>query len=142
MKPTTRVWLCLALVAIIAGIVVAAVVTITGESPVRSLNVMTGLSLPDETILVSERDTRRGFLGQGIVFREYVVPIEATTVWLAACPTHFSSIPLSESGIWPQVADRGYDGSTPVCVMSSESPSHQDIVVLGFGRVFQMLIER
>jgi hypothetical protein len=129
------------LAAAFLAIVVTIAIGIRHDSSIRDLELMTGLDIAADARLVIERDTHGGFLGQGFTFREFAVPSDATDRWLAKCPTHFSARTLGDSGIWPQIENREYVESEIVCVMSTESRSHQDIVVIAPGRIFQMLID-
>ena len=137
------VWLGLgAIIGAVAATITLVVAYFFFASPVRRLESVSGLELPPRARLSWERHERSGFLGQGFTLHAISVPKETAKIWLADCPLSFSSARLDESGIWSKIKERGVEGSTLACVMSIESATRQEVVVVSTEQIFHLSLDR
>lgn len=111
-------------------------------SPERELRQASGLVLPSTARLVWERDEHGVFLGQGFTLRVFSISAGTGHSPTITCPQDFSQMRLDESGIWSKLEGLGLDGMAPACVLRSESPSRQDVVVVLSDQVFHLSIDR
>lgn len=103
---------------------------------------LSGLKLPSSSKVDYERDTHGGFLNQGVRLREIAVDSRKTSGWLTDCPSPFERALLTKTPIWPQIADRSDNEREFVCVMVDSTATHEDVIVIGAGRVIFIEADR
>jgi hypothetical protein len=130
----------------IIGSLVAVIIVLSAffliASPARRLETASGLELPSNVRLVWELDQRDHFFGQGFTLRAFSAPSETARVWVAGCPRGFSSMRLDESEIWAKLREQGLEGDSRACVKTSESATHQEVVVIAGEHIFHMSLDR
>src|SRR5437773_6538264 len=109
-------------VGFLAGVIIsgvsAVVVYLWLLSPVHIVERIVGWNVPSDVRLISQRDERDGFFGQGSTLTIFLVPGEYSDQILRACPRRFKHGTIEQSGI--QEKDSGIPGGAPACFLSKE----------------------
>lgn len=108
-------------------------------SPLRMAESVLGWKLPSGVALISQRNERDTFFGQGSTLSIFAIPPEFANRLLANCPSGFKSGTFAQSGI------RGDEltvyGSKVTCFLRKEEPNRTDIIVFSQDKLFHLEVD-